>query len=53
MPGAKPPDPDALTSITAQDYLDWVDRQQVFESMAAIDDIGDTSFNLRAANPSS
>jgi putative ABC transport system permease protein len=41
MPGAKPPEPDALMSITAQDYLDWEDRQQVFEAMAAITGSGD------------
>jgi hypothetical protein len=54
MPGAKPPDPDALTNVMTQDYLDWVDRQQVFESMAAINDMGVTaSSGLRTANPSS
>ena len=41
MPGARPPEPDALMSVTPQDYLDWVDRQHVFESMAAIDGTGD------------
>src|SRR5262249_31145954 len=39
---AKLPDPDALMNVTTQDYLDWVDRQQVFESMAAINDMGDS-----------
>jgi putative ABC transport system permease protein len=48
MPGAKPPDPDALTNVMTQDYLDWVDRQQVFESMAAINDMGDSV--LRPSN---
>jgi putative ABC transport system permease protein len=42
MPGAKPPDPDALMNVTSQEYLDWVDRQQIFESMAAINDMGDS-----------
>jgi putative ABC transport system permease protein len=42
MPGAKPPDPDALMNVTSQEYLDRVDRQQVFESMAAINDMGDS-----------
>ena len=42
MPGAKPPEPDALMNVTSQDYLDWADQQQVFESMAAIADAGDT-----------
>jgi hypothetical protein len=41
MSGAKPPDPDALMSVTAQDYLDWKDRQQVFEAMAAVTGTGD------------
>jgi putative ABC transport system permease protein len=38
MPGAKPPDPDALGRIQPQNYLDWVVQQRVFESIAAIDD---------------
>jgi len=41
MPGAKPPDPDALISVTPQDYLDWADQQHVFESMAAVNGTGD------------
>jgi predicted permease len=41
MPGARPPDADALISITPQDYLDWADHQRVFESMAAVIDTGD------------
>jgi putative ABC transport system permease protein len=41
MPGATPPDPDALVSITPQEYWDWTDRQDVFQSMAAIVDTGD------------
>jgi putative ABC transport system permease protein len=51
MPGAKPPDPDALMSVTPQDYLDWADRQQVFESMAAITYTGDTVFHGSNAEP--
>jgi len=42
MPGGKPPEPDALMNITSQEYLAWADQQQVFESMAAIVDAGDT-----------
>jgi putative ABC transport system permease protein len=30
------PDPEALNSIAPQNYLDWVARQQVFESIAAV-----------------
>ena len=29
-------DPDALTFVAPQNYLDWVEQQQVFESLAAI-----------------
>jgi predicted permease len=42
IPGAKPPEPDALMNVTSQEYLGWADQQQVFESMAAIVDTGDT-----------
>ena len=41
MPGAKPPDPDTLMNVRVQDYLGWLDRQQAFEPMAAINDMGD------------
>ncbi len=51
MPGAKPPDPDALMSITAQDYLDWADQQQVFEAMAALNGIGDYVFQPPGGEP--
>jgi hypothetical protein len=53
MPGAKPPEADALASITAQDYMDWADRQQVFEAMAPSAAPVTSSFNLLAANRSS
>jgi predicted permease len=51
MPGAKPPEPGALMSITAQDYLDWEDRQEVFEAMAALGGIGDYVFQPPGAEP--
>ena len=51
MPGAKPPEPDALMSITAQDYLDWEDRQQIFEAMAAITGAGDYVVQLPNGEP--
>jgi predicted permease len=51
MPGARPPEPDALMAITAQDYLDWEDRQQVFEAMAALSGIGDYVFHPPGAEP--
>ena len=51
MPGAKPPEPDALSSITAQDYLDWADQEQVFEGMAALSGIGDYVFQPPGAEP--
>ena len=51
MPGAKPPEPDALMNVTSQEYLDWADQQQVFESMAAIDDTGDNVLQPPDAEP--
>lgn len=51
VPGAKPPDPDALASITVQDYLDWADRQQVFEAMAALGGVGDYVFQPPGGDP--
>lgn len=51
MPGARPPDPDVLTNVTTQDYLDWLDRQQVFESMAAINDLGDSVLQASSGEP--
>ena len=51
MPGAKPPEPDALVSITAQDYLDWEDQQQAFDAMAALSGIGDYVFQPPGAEP--
>src|SRR5262249_34740378 len=51
MPGAKPPDPDALMSVTPHDYLDWADRQQVFQSLAAITYTGDAVFHGSNAEP--
>jgi putative ABC transport system permease protein len=41
MPGAKPPDPDALMSVRSQDYLDWAAQQHVFESIAAFNGPGE------------
>ena len=51
MPGATPPEPDALASITAQDYLDWEDQQQAFDAMAALSGIGDYVFQPPGAEP--
>jgi predicted permease len=51
MPGAKPPDPDALMSITSQEYLDWADQQQAFEAMAAVNGTGDYVFQPPGAEP--
>ncbi|MGH9373869.1 MAG: ABC transporter permease, partial [Vicinamibacterales bacterium] len=51
IPGAKPPGPDALMSITAQDYLDWADQQQVLEAMAAVNYTGDYVFQPPGAEP--
>jgi putative ABC transport system permease protein len=51
MPGAKPPDPDALMNITSQDYLDVADRQQVFDAMAAIAGGGDYVLQSQGGEP--
>jgi putative ABC transport system permease protein len=51
MPGAKPPEPDALASITAHDFLDWSDQQRVFEAMAALGGIGDYVFQPPGREP--
>src|SRR5262245_8662236 len=51
MPGAKPPEPDALMSVTAQDYLEWAGRQDVFESMAAVTGSGDYVFQPPNGEP--
>jgi putative ABC transport system permease protein len=51
MPGARPPDPDALMNVTTQEYLEWVDRQQAFESMAAINDMGEAILQPPAGEP--
>jgi predicted permease len=51
MPGAKPPDADGLRNITAQDYLDLAERQQVFEAMAAVTGSGDYVFQPAGAEP--
>ena len=51
MPGAPigPPvadasDPLGLTRLQPQNYLDWVAQQQVFESIAAVADLGEFTF---------
>jgi putative ABC transport system permease protein len=51
MPGATPPEPDALMSVTPQDYLDWADQQQVFETMAALNGSGDFVFQPPGGGP--
>jgi predicted permease len=51
MPGNKPPEPDALISLTSQEYQDWEDRQQVFEAMAALGGIGDYVFQPPGGEP--
>ena len=34
-------DPQALSRVRPQNYIDWAAQQQVFESMAAIADLGE------------
>jgi putative ABC transport system permease protein len=35
-PGSTPPDPQSVSSIAPQNYMDWAAQQTVFESIAAI-----------------
>jgi putative ABC transport system permease protein len=52
MPGAAPiTDPQALSRIEPQNYLDWAARQQVFESIAAIDEGGENTLLIAGAPP--
>jgi putative ABC transport system permease protein len=52
MPGSAPPaDPQALSAIEPQNYLDWIARQQVFESIAAIDAYGENTLLVPGAPP--
>jgi predicted permease len=44
-------DPLALGRIRPQNYLDWVAQQRVFESMAAIADLNESTLNLPGASP--
>ena len=51
MPGAKPAEPDALMQIEPQNYLDWVERQRVFESIAAVDTGGEYTLQRAGTDP--
>jgi putative ABC transport system permease protein len=52
MPGAAPPtDPQALSAIEPQNYLDWVVQQRVFESIAAIDAGAESTLLVPGAPP--
>src|SRR5262245_23198505 len=51
MPGAKPPEPDALGRIEPQNYLDWVAGQRVFASIAAVADTGEFTLQPPGAEP--
>src|SRR5262245_55765116 len=52
MPGAAPPtDPQAISAIEPQNYLEWVAQQRVFESMAAIDAYGESTLLMPGAPP--
>jgi putative ABC transport system permease protein len=44
-------DPLALRRIRPQNYLDWVAQERVFESMAAIADLNESTLNLPGAVP--
>ena len=51
MPGAKPPDPDALGRIEPQNYLDWVAGQRVFASIAAVADTSEYTVHAPGGEP--
>jgi predicted permease len=52
MPGAAPiTDPQALSTIEPQNYLDWVVQQRVFESIAAVDAYGESNLLLPDGPP--
>jgi putative ABC transport system permease protein len=52
MPGSAPPtDPQALQQIEPQNYLDWITRQQVFDSIAAIDAYGENTLLVPGSPP--
>jgi putative ABC transport system permease protein len=50
-PGADPRDPEALNLVRPQNYLDWVSRQQVFESMAAISVVSEQTLIVPGGEP--
>ena len=51
MPSAKPGDPDVLSRIQPQNYLDWAAQQQVFESIAAIGDTDEFTIQPAGGEP--
>jgi predicted permease len=51
MPGAKAPDPDALSNLKSDEYFAWARRQQAFESAAAISDMGDLILQSPGGEP--
>ena len=44
-------DPQALSRVRPQNYIDWAAQQQVFESMAAIADLGEFTLQATGAEP--
>jgi putative ABC transport system permease protein len=51
MGGVDQRDPEALNLVRPQNYLDWVARQQVFESMAAINLASEMSLIVPGGEP--
>jgi predicted permease len=49
--GVNASDPLALSRIQPQNYLDWVAQQRVFESIAAIHDLNQSTLDLPGAAP--
>ena len=50
-PGVDPRDPEALNLVRPQNYLDWVSRQRVFESMAAISVVSEQTLIVPGGEP--
>src|SRR5262245_30676289 len=44
-------DPQALSRVRPQNYVDWAAQQQVFESMAAIADLGEFTLQAMGGEP--
>src|SRR5262245_16995403 len=51
LPGLDRSDPQAISRVRPQNYIDWAAQQQVFQSMAAIADLGEFTLQAAGAEP--